>query len=307
MYSLSQLRRAFDHPRIALYELNRLYHRRGYTRACNERGTAVLEEDWDSLVVLDACRYDTFERHNTLPGELSRRESRGSNTVEFLRGNFAGRELLDTVYVTANPQFRRHHDDLETTFHAVVDVWREDGWHEELGTVLPETTTEYGRRAAERYPEKRLIVHYMQPHYPFVDAERNYDGGQLEDPEDGTSFWRRMRMNELELPVDRLREAYADNLKLALPHVRELLATLDGRSVVTADHGNMFGERCVPIPIRGWGHPQGIYTEELVSVPWLVRATGSRRTVTADPPDEPTGLGENGAVRERLRQLGYAE
>jgi len=306
MYSATDIRRAVSYPRLAVYELNRLFHRRGYRWECNERGADIFDEDWDTLCILDACRYDTFERHNTLPGDLSWRESQGSNTREFLQGNFAGKELLDTVYVTANPQFYKHREELETTFHTVVNIWQEDGWHDELGTVLPETTTEYARQAAEQYPNKRLIVHYLQPHYPFINAETAYDKGQLKNPDDMTSFWRKMRMNELDLPREQLWEEYVENFKLVLPHLRDLLESLEGRSVVTSDHGNMFGERCGPIPIRGWGHPIGIYTDQLVKVPWLVSETGSRRRISADPVDERQVV-EDDVVAERLQQLGYTQ
>jgi hypothetical protein len=304
MYTPSEVQRGISHPRLALYELNRLYHQRGYRWTYNWKGIDIFDEEWDSLIILDACRFDMFEQYNTLPGELTPKQSRGSSTVDFLQGNFAGKSLLDTVYVTANPQLYRNRDMLETSLHAIIDIWQEDGWHDELGTVLPETTTEYAKRAADRYPNKRLIVHFIQPHYPFIDAETSFDKGQLEDPEIPPSFWKQMQMNELQIPADRIWEAYIKNFEDVLPHVRELISALDGRTVVTSDHGNMVGERCFPIPIRGWGHPRGIYTPQLVKVPWLVTGTGNRREITEDPSDERQTV-EDHVVEDRLEQLGY--
>lgn len=60
-------------------------------------------EDWDNLVLLDACRYDQFERLNTISGVLENRISQGSSTFEFLTENIAGKKSHDTVYVTSNP------------------------------------------------------------------------------------------------------------------------------------------------------------------------------------------------------------
>lgn len=157
MYSLKRIRRAIDNPTRIGFEVNRLYHRRGYLRSYNPSGVDVFEEDWDSLIVLDTCRYDLFARRSTLPGTLEKRRSRGSGTVEFLHGNVADRDLRDTVYVTANPQLYRYRDELNAQFHEVIYVWMEDGWDEEYGTVLPETMTEYAREAAKRYPNKRLL------------------------------------------------------------------------------------------------------------------------------------------------------
>lgn len=306
MYSIEDIKRGLSNPRLAAYELNRFYYRRGYTQECNEHGVDIFEEEWDSLVILDACRFDLFKRHNTLSGALSWRRSRGSNTAEFLRGNVLNRDLLDTVYVTANPQFYRHRDELDATFHSVINVWQEDGWHDELGTVLPKTTTEYAIRVAEQYPNKRLLIHYIQPHYPFIDTDSTYDKGQLADSSDSMSFWRKLRMNRLDVSPDRIWEEYARNFELVLPHVRELLSSLDGRTVITSDHGNMFGERCTPVPIRGWGHPHGIYTPQLVKVPWLVSETGPRRKIVEDPVDEHKVVNEQ-VVKDRLQQLGYTE
>jgi len=81
---------------------------------------------------------------------------------------------------------------------------------------------------------------------------------------------------------------------------------LGGKTIVTADHGNMVGERAFPIPFREWGHPRGVYTPELVDVPWLVYERG--------PPDDQRGdsrrsrrIADDDVVVERLRDLGYAE
>lgn len=119
---MKRLRRALANPARIGLECNRLYHRRGHLRDYNPSGVDVFEEDWDALIVLDACRYDLFARRSTLSGTLETRRSRGSSTVEFLRGNVADRDLRDTVYVTANPQFHRYRDELDARFHEVVHV-----------------------------------------------------------------------------------------------------------------------------------------------------------------------------------------
>lgn len=64
-----------------------------------------MQADWDTLVILDACRYDMFEEINETEGELEHRYSRGSCTPDFIRENFPEGEFHDTVYVTANPMY----------------------------------------------------------------------------------------------------------------------------------------------------------------------------------------------------------
>jgi hypothetical protein len=305
--SLSRLRRGFASPNLFLREANRLYHRRLYTRPYNTDGVDVFAEDWDNLLILDACRYDMFETQSSLPGRLESRISRGSNTVEFLTANVQGRSLHDTVYVTANPQLYRHRDWLDASFHAVEDVWKTDGWDETRRTVLPETLAERALDIAAEYPNKRLVVHFVQPHYPFITDEENpLDDEQAFLRPDEPGSWYQVMTGQLNADTDAVWRAYRRNLDRALPHVEELLDALGGRSVVTADHGNMIGERARPVPVTEWGHPGGIYTEELVNIPWLV-VDGDRRDVVAEEPRERETETTDEQTRERLRSLGYVE
>ena len=68
----------------------------------------------------------------------------------------------------------------------------------------------------------------------------------------------------------------------------------------------MVGERAFPIPIREWGHPRGIYTNGLVTVPWLVSENGERCEITAGDSADSESVDED-VVADRLRDLGYAE
>lgn len=302
MKTARKLYKAIASPRLAFQEINKRYHQRR-----GSGGTDVLAEDWDNLVILDACRFDLFKAHNTLPGALERRTSKGSSTLGFLHGNFGGKELYETVYVTANPQLHYYANDIDARFHAVVNVWKEAGWDESLGTVRPETTTEYARRAAEEYPNKRLVVHYLQPHYPFLTDDTTFDKGQVDDPDDHRSFWQQIRMGDLDVSTDRLWTLYVDNFERTLPHVQDLTSALNGKTVVTSDHGNMFGERSFPVPIREYGHPLALFTDELVEVPWLVQDPDERKRIRADEPTRSADDVEDDAVAKRLRDLGYAE
>ncbi|WP_146417091.1 hypothetical protein [Haloarcula sp. CGMCC 1.6347] len=263
-----------------------------------------MESEWDNLLLLDACRYDMFQNHNELEGNLKKIESMGSSTTEFLIGNFSDRVLHDTVYVTANPQYYRHKDTINCEFHNVIHVWKDDGWDSEYQTVLPETVTEYARHAASEYNKKRLIVHYIQPHYPFLDSEVKFDKGQLYDPNNNKSFWAGLMTGKLSVKKSRIWELYENNLEHVLDSIRDLADTLDGRTVVTSDHGNMVGERSFPIPIREWGHPRGTHTRQLVEVPWLDLG-GNNRKIVPDPPANQVDDQSTEVVTDRLESLGY--
>ena len=279
---------------------NRAYYRRLGRRTHDPAGVDVVAADWDVLVVLDACRYDTFtDRVETgtsdpaLPGDLRQVQSRGSHTVEFLWGNFATRKLHDTVYVTANVQPYVFREALD--LHHVEHVWV-DGFDQEARTVPPETTTDAALACAEQFPRKRLVVHYMQPHYPFPEAPE-FEYGTM-------AFWDAVAAGAVDVTADQLRGWYETNLDRAVPEVRRLVDSLDGNIVVTADHGNLFGERVGPVPIREWGHPWGLYVEPLVTVPWLVCEGSNRRRIVDDKPQEASEYDET-IAKERLRALGY--
>ncbi|WP_276272985.1 hypothetical protein [Haloarcula litorea] len=300
MYSLNQILTGIRNPDILRRELNRLYYRRLYTWEYNRDGIDVFAADWDNILILDACRYDLFKDENTLPGSLESRQSRGSSTVEFLKANFGHRELNDVVYVTANPQLYRH-DSISPSLHATVNIWDENGWNDDYRTVMPETVTEYARRAADEYPNKRLVVHYIQPHYPFIGPT-----GKKHFNLDSLAFWKQVRDGKVSVSKDVISEAYRENLQLALPYVKELIERLEGKTVVTSDHGQALGERSGPTLSRCFGHPAGIYTDELVEVPWLIHETGQRKDIVAAESENEVNV-DNSVVKDRLKELGYAD
>lgn len=303
--SLSRLRRGLQNPNLFLREANRLYHQQMYRRPYNTSGVDIFAEDWDNLVILDACRYDMFSEQSNLPGQLESRISRGSSTVEFLNANFSGRSLHDTVYVTANPQLYRHREDINPDLHASINVWQDEGWDETHNTVLPETMAQRTLDTAEQYSNKRIISHFIQPHYPFLVDEDVFDDDQAFLRPDEAGCWQQVMTGDLSVSKEDVWRAYKTTLDRALPAVQELVEGLDGKTVVTADHGNMVGERARPVPVSEWGHPKGIYTEELVNVPWLVHEQGDRPTITAESPTEERTDVDSAVVKDRLENLGY--
>jgi len=287
---------------------------RYYAAFASRDATPVIAEDWDNLVILDACRYDLFAdvlEDHPLPGTLSTRIAMDSGTPGFLSSNFGGGTFHETVYVTANPYVDTDLD--RDRFHAVDSVWR-DGWDTELGTVRPETMVERVLAAAETYPDKRIVAHFLQPHAPFVGETRlgereTFAIRQIALGESGARRRDRTPFERLgagELTHEEVWRAYRDNLDVAFPAVERLLGSLPGRTAVTADHGNAFGEFAKPFPIRVYGHPLGILIPALIEVPWLVSDNGERKAIRAAEPDDDRTTTEDEST-DRLRALGYVE
>lgn len=228
--------------------LQKIY--RQYFKLRTHGGVNVLEEEWDVLVVLDACRYDVFEEVNYLEGELSHRTSKASNSFEWLQKNFPG-YYEDIVHISSNPYATpsddgdfRSDEHFEHMHSLVLD---ED--IQKHNVVLPEELTDRALSIIEENQDKRVIIHYMQPHIPYI--------GEVEYPESTVAETAYVEGEEF------LREAYESNLIRVLESVDRLIEELSGKIVVTADHGEMMGEYGM------YGHYPEVYFEGLVKVPWL--------------------------------------
>lgn len=298
MYTPTDLLSGIRDPRKIGLEFNRIYHRRLRGR----RGIKIMDEDWDNLVILDACRYDLFEQVNTIDGELRSVISGDSSTGGFLQYNFGADTFPDTVYVSANPQVQRH--EVDGQFHDCIKLW-EDCWDDDLRTVPPEAVTDRALEIQQQYPHKRLLIHYIQPHYPFIGQTGTQidhgivtGDGVIRSEREEVSIWDQLEAGSVDR--DTVWRAYRENLELALPAVSRLLNGLTGKSVVTSDHGNSFGTLGV------YGHPGGIFLNPLVTVPWLEVQYESRKEIQADDVADRAEAVESD-VSERLADLGYLD
>ena len=265
----------------------------------NQADFRVMDEDWDVLIVLDACREDLFrevvdiKRFDT----YETRYSAGSATNEWARKNFSGQALTDTVYVTGNPVVSR---EVRTAFHVFVEVWRES-FDEDIGTVPPESVTDAALETAADHPDQRLIVHYLQPHYPFIGYPNLHyatfgqtDEVAVADVREGANdVWEALELGLVE--YDTVWEAYADNLRRVMDSVEDLLAEINGTIVITSDHGNLLGEPVTSLQIPMYGHPPCIYHPALREVPWAV-IKGTRNVSDRQPEAD---------IEDQLESLGY--
>lgn len=223
----------------------------------------LKEEEWDNLIILDGCRYDLYKE---LTGEEGSAISPGSSSSHFTSKVFGEGDWSDTVMVTANP----HIDDSvfedltdrksEDVFHAVFRTYNEY-WNEEHRTVMPEDVLNHAKTANKLFPDKRKIIWFMQPHHPFVNTELelNENAKGIKNVE-GSTVWEKAGKGEYN--NEEVWEAYLQNLKYVLEYVRDLNDVLDGKTVVTSDHGNFVGEGGV------YAHPPERKERILREVPW---------------------------------------
>lgn len=259
-------------------------------------GNNVYSKEWDTLIILDACRPDILQdlspEYDYLPDTIQTNYSVGSQSLEWIQNTFTAEyseQIENTTYITANPYSR----ELDgSTFADMVEVWR-NGWDESVGTVLPKSVT--NTVAKREIESKREIIHYLQPHAPYLSLDMDSPGiSEQGEIESHTTVWDMLESGSLS--KQEAIEAYRDNLRWVLDQVEILLDIIESEKVViTADHGECFGE---------WGlysHPP-IPVPQLRRVPWVAVDTTS-----GDKPETYTDLtlDETASLEEMLTSLGY--
>ena len=252
----------------------------------------IEQEEWDYLIVLDGCSYDYFKRLNSIQGKLSCVISPGTGTGMWAMRTWT--RPYDAVYISANPHINSsgyapvpHAGKIKlfnpSNFREIIDVW-DEGWKE--GCVLPETVNSYA--ISNLYPH--MIIHYLQPHAPFI--------GDLKLPVAGPESVRKW-LAENNLGAEYYREAYISNLERVLRAVKSLLPYLDGKLIITADHGYWDGS-------NGNFCHEG-YSPYLQKVPWL--EVFARAHIESNRRGEKTKhtftSKEEEKIKRRLRSLGY--
>lgn len=292
--------------------INRLYHT-NFFRNHNSSGVNWFNQDWDNLILLDACRYDKAAKMIEFDGTLESRESLGSASPESISANLRNQSLPDTVIVSANGFYQYFDERNEFNFNLhdmyVVehtDVWENknlsgsyDDRHERVW-LLQENMNEIVKQVNKKYPNKRLLIHYHLPHAPYVGETgmKYYDELPHQYPRYG--------QRKIDVPDDKLDEAYDENLNIALDYVAEIVDVLEGKTVISSDHGEMLGESDFPLPITLYGHPIGTYTEQLVNVPWFILNYSDRKEIISEEnKSEITHSVDTEEIEQRLEDLGY--
>lgn len=289
-------------------------------------GTNVFERDWDVLIVLDACRVDAMEAvadEYEFIGDIERLRSLGSTSKEWMGKTFTrtyADRIAETEYVCSNPYMDalsdEHLDFLDdgTTrrsrlatatwanslissdlvvpdeFAGYQSLWANLSSRSEFGVAEADDVTDYAIRAARDHENERLIVHYMQPHAPYI-GDALAEGRELREFEE-------QPFEALRKGTDRavVWEAYLNNLRYVLDHVERFLRNVDAdRVVLSSDHGELFGEYGL------YAHGVGIPHPGVKHVPWV--ETSAENIEGYEPTIEE--LAEAGEVQEHLSALGY--
>jgi len=248
-------------------------------------------------------------------GTLQKAVSPAATTTEFLFRVFK-KKHDDIVYVSGNVFINSkgiplsdYDFNAKEYFKNIIDVWY-FGWSEKYGTVHPSEMNRNAIVALDIHPTKRIILHYMQPHYPYLcyggdvtqqkinnhntsvkkSASRIIHNSSLMSKFNRfiyrnfkeETIWKVARfcgktVNSgiariwLEHGRDGILNGYMENIRIVLIYVKQLVERYpDKRFLIISDHGEWLGEKGL------YGHFKSHLREPpTLCVPWF--EVGGRR------------------------------
>lgn len=328
---LSNLYKAVDRPGDAIYHASNLsakYRQRLKLELARRKKSIALQQSFVDefvnqdefiLIILDACRFDIFrDVHDSfLVGDLQNIWASGRWTGEYTQRTWTNQYRL--TYLTSIPVISDFYFELRESdyrpsghFEQLVPLWDSE-WDPSLGTVPAEKVTDSALRHASQSDTTRLVVHYAQPHAPYVGEtqilpwdEKSEDMRELLENDMDTATERIYdQIKNGDISKTRLKEAYVANLEYVLQEVVRLVNRVDCPVVVTGDHGEHLGE-------------DGRYLHEedsvlIRQVPWFVVNDSEIGHTEIEPRYKEEQIGAmthsspSGEVKNRLADLGYTD
>lgn len=263
-------------------------------------------EQWGTAVILDACRFDTFEKvigkRGQAPFSNDKRGPAGKRGLApfspFENGacpllpkisvasctedwvlRCLDRPLEDVAYISASPYISRWYLEqvgIPMRLGHLEEVWKH-GWDDQLHTVPPQAVAEAFHRlraefvAREDAPTK-FVLHFMQPHQPFIGQVRLAKAG-----------WRKyfgaMELDVAELegqtPIEMLEDGCVSRAEVEAAYESNLELVLQAVCELLPDLPRPVvvtadhGEALGECGV--FGHPCGLPLPELIEVPyWIV-------------------------------------
>jgi hypothetical protein len=301
----SNIKKAANNPTRIVDEVILYYLLRSPLTAVNSQctiGTNIFDKEWDVAIILDTCRVDALkcvEDEYDFIQDVGSIWSVGGNSPEWIARTFDKKHadlVSNTTYLSANPHSQtiledknQYNDDNHFNFkllrHFPTIIKKDLQNVEYIFKYEPMGSSgEYGHKRGGTPPRyvtdraidvgrnedvDRLILHYFQPHSPWVsnaiaqdrDLEQHEEGfGYITKTGDDDSAW----------------SSYLADLRWVLDDVELLLDNMDkDKVVITSDHGDAFNEYGV------MSHKVGAVHPKIRKVPWVL--TGGTDTRSYEP------------------------
>lgn len=235
----------------------------------NEQVRWLDAVDWDVLIVLDAMRWDYWRDHS---GDGTPITSPAVCTHHWLQHIGRYIDFRETTGIIANPVALTH---APPTLQHRVSCMGYARNINGISAIDPYDVTERVLRELEMGAD-RVYAHYPTPHGPYpqvdppipvftpdtdIDVEEDelLDQNMFADYIDNDDHW---------LTHEHLIAGYEANVEWSINAIQPIVSQCDGTVVVTADHGELLGDRVDGE--RYYGHKPGFgQPEELTTVPWV--------------------------------------
>lgn len=271
-----------------------------------EKIAELLEEDEFLLIIFDACRFDYFEETyaSYYTGDLQTVYTTNTYTKQYQQTTWP--DEYDLTYVAGGPVISDKNFELSDLsyrpsehFAEIIHAW-DMGFEKELGVTPPEAVTE----VALECNAPRMLVHYFQPHAPYIGDVRLRNDPVDEATSPESKIETRVeslkeiydRIESGEIDEGTLREAYVSNLERVMEAAKPLVDEYDRRTAITSDHGELLGEDGRYLH-GGFPHPI------LCELPWL-EVDDTVGDVTELETDM-TEAESDRSVKKQLQDLGY--
>ncbi|WP_348611562.1 hypothetical protein [Halobaculum rarum] len=271
--------------------------------------------------MLDTCRVDALKEvapEYDFIDNVNSIWSVGSATREWIANTF-NRDRLDEIQETAlvnycgiadwvmsegSPRITTTESGFEPylcewdvvnkeDFYLIEEVWQKTDGCKLTDLTRPETITNHAISVSREHNPNRMVVHYKQPHEPYT-ANALRENREMK-PHEKDPFGSLRRGH----PKEKIWRSYLDELRYGLDNVSVLLDNIDAEKVViTADHGEAFGEFGV------YNHPLGFPHPKVKKVPWALTSAKDTRSHTPDIDQADTHKSSE-EVEGQLEALGY--
>ena len=288
-------------------------------------GTNIFELDWDIAIILDTCRIDVLQQikeEYDFINEVNQMSSVGAATPEWVCNTFSKdyvEKISETGYIAGNG-FSEKILNKETSpekleaaafaptkwtvvspedFDLIDFVWRADEDSISTGKTgeyysMADTVTDHAIAHWREREFEQMIVHYIEPHQPYLHTSLAEGKNNLGDIESSPFEYLRSGGER-----EKVWEMYKTELRAGLDAVETLIKNVEAeRVLMTADHGEAFGEW------NGYSHRSGSIHPHVRRVPvvWMSATDSKSRN-----PDVKFEYDVDESIEQHLTALGYKQ
>ena len=196
----------------------------GYRMLASE----LYKTNWQTMIILDACRYDVFEKvyAKYFSGKLTKADTQVTSTDKWLKKYWLG-EHYEKAMITANPMYEK--ENLKLGFGKVVNVWP--------GFEPIQAINKY----REMKWEGPVVIHLIPPHIPFLGEKGRKIQAIFNNFYSQPALSHKAQAYGQDGHWDTIKEIYTENVEYALQVLKDNWI-FTPPVVITADHGELLGE-----------------------------------------------------------------